>query len=90
MIDLYDCEEKKMACGSCPRYENMENPKAGFPHFHSALENWRPQKAPPPVFHSFHKALLLVSLFLLFEKGAIPEPWVGETKVLIVVEENNS
>jgi hypothetical protein len=44
-----------MACGSCPRYENMENPKAGFPHFHSALENWRLQKALPPVSHSFHR-----------------------------------
>jgi len=66
MIGLYDCEEKKMACGSCPRYENMENPKAGFPHLHSALGNWRLQKAPPPVSHSFHKALLLVSLFLLY------------------------
>ena len=26
-------------CGSCRRHENVENPKAGFPHFHSALEN---------------------------------------------------
>ncbi len=26
-------------CGICRRHENVENQKAGFPQFHSALEN---------------------------------------------------
>lgn len=30
--------------GNCRRHENVENPKAGFPHFHSALENSPPKK----------------------------------------------
>jgi hypothetical protein len=80
MIGFYDCEEKKMACGSCPRYENVGNPKAGFPHFHSALGNWRPQKAQPPVSHSFHKALLLVSLFYSLRKEQYLNPGLEKRK----------
>jgi hypothetical protein len=30
--------------GSCRRYEIVENPKTGFPQFHSALENSQPIK----------------------------------------------
>jgi hypothetical protein len=30
--------------GSCRLHENVENQKAGFPHFHSALENSPPKK----------------------------------------------
>jgi hypothetical protein len=33
-----------MPYGSCRRHENVENRKAGFPHFHSALENSPPEK----------------------------------------------
>jgi hypothetical protein len=29
--------ERRVACGSCPRCENVENPKAGFPHFHKRV-----------------------------------------------------
>ena len=37
--------ERSKACGSCPRYENVETQKAGFPHFHSALGNSPPQES---------------------------------------------
>lgn len=90
MIDLYDCEEKKMACGSCPRYENMENPKAGFPHFHSAWETGVCKKRRRQFPTASTRPYYWFLFFTLFQKGTIPEPWVGEMKVLIVVEENNS
>ena len=45
-------------CGNCRRYENVENGKARFPHFHSALEN-SSRKKRGPSFPQFPQGLLL-------------------------------
>jgi|MudIll2142460700_1097286.scaffolds.fasta_scaffold1067313_1 hypothetical protein len=45
-------------CGNCRGYENVENAKARFPHFHIPLEN-SSRKNRGPSFPQFPQGLLL-------------------------------
>jgi hypothetical protein len=83
--------------GSCRRHENVENPKTGFPHFHSALEN-SPPKNTAASFPQLPQGLLLGPVSVLgFEsqtpslRGEYPiEGWHGDYQCLSVSEEIGS
>src|SRR5512137_98908 len=84
--------------GSCRRHENVENPKAGFPHFHSALENSPPKKrgskfptAPTGPTPGAVSVLGLEKLGLPSLRGEYPiEGWHGDNQCLSVSEEIGS
>jgi hypothetical protein len=62
-------------CGSCRRYENVENRKTWFPTFSQRLGKLELPKTQLPVSHSSHRDYLGHFLFFEVEKTTAQPPW---------------
>jgi hypothetical protein len=90
MIDLYDCEGTKWPVETARAMKIWKTQKQ-VSHIFTArwktgVRKKRSRQFPTASTRPYYWFLF----FTLFQKGTIPQPWVGETKVLIVVGENNS
>ena len=78
-----------MACGSCPRCENVENRKAGFPHLSQARWKTRTAKNAVSSFPQLPQGPTTGFSFYSFREEPESQTHGLETKVLIVVRKRN-
>ena len=74
------------SCGSCRRYENVENHKTGFPHFHSALENFPPEN-PASSFPQLPQDPTRRTFFIYLHGEYPVEVWHGVSPVSLLSDE---